>query len=66
MKCKNKEVAVQGFEAHPNERKIIRRTLWVICSNDEHGKSLSVNNGEIQFTIPMDEIAKYFEGDYRK
>lgn len=65
MKCKNKEVAVQGFEARPNERKFIVRTLWAICSNDEQGKSLSVNNGEIQFTIPMDDITKFFEGDYR-
>ncbi|MBR2070418.1 MAG: hypothetical protein IJ981_03225 [Clostridia bacterium] len=66
MKCKSKEIKVVGIEFNLSENKVYKKPLYCICSNDEQGKSLSVDNGEIQFTIPMDEIAKCFEGDYRK
>lgn len=66
MKCKNKVFIVTGFVfgdpflIHKNE------TIRVICTNDEKGKTLSLDNGKIQFSIPMEEIYKCFEGDYTK
>lgn len=68
MKCKNKEIRVYGIE-YDDSRKIgkVRQVqLCCICSNDEHGKTLSVDNGVIQFCIPMEQVAKCFEGDYVK
>lgn len=35
--------------------------LHLIVTNDKVGKTLSVDNGTIQFIIPMDEITKYLQ-----
>jgi hypothetical protein len=63
---KNKEITVRGivYLESLNKRRV--QDLHVICTNDEKGKTLSVDNGTIQFSIPMDQIAEYFKGDYRR
>lgn len=65
MKCKNKEIAVQGivFDGKLSLKKTI---LHCICTNDEKGKSLSIDDGNIQFTIPFEAIEHCFKGDYKK
>lgn len=66
MKCKNKEVNVKGLVYNDASQQIRSCNLRVICTNDEKGKTLSIDNGLLQFTIPMEAIAKYFEGNYKK
>lgn len=66
MKCKNKEITLRGMEYNDTTSKIYVTTLRCICTNDEKGKSLSIDNGSIQFTIPFEPIAECFKGDYRK
>ena len=66
MKCNNKEIEVTGIEYNTKTYKAFVKTLYCICSNDEHGKSLSIDNGEIQFTIPFEAIEECFRGDYKK
>lgn len=59
MECKNKEFKVKGLQ---NSLLGMRDVdLHSIVTNDKVGKTLSVNNGTIQFIIPMDEIAKYLQ-----
>lgn len=66
MKCKNKEFKIKGFEYNDILRQMRVREFNVICTNDENGKTLSIDDGMRQFTIPFEHIAKCFEGDYRK
>lgn len=66
MKCKNKKISLKGCVYNGISGTISRTNLNVICTNDEQGKTLSIDNGHLQFSIPMEDIAKYFEGDYRK
>lgn len=65
MKCKSKELKVIGTVYDDRTRKFGFQRLRCICTNDEKGKTFSVDNGVIQFSIPFDNIAKYFEGDYK-
>lgn len=37
------------------------RKLDVIVTNDSTGKSISINDGNIQFTIPFEPVEKYFQ-----
>lgn len=66
MKCKNKIFNVRGFVYIDSLNKMAAQELQVICTNDEQGKTLSIDNGAIQFSIPMEKISRCFEGDYRK
>ena len=66
MKCKNKELIIKGTEYNDISRKLQIKNLRVICTNDEKGKTLSLDNGIIQFSIPMEDIIECFKGDYRK
>lgn len=60
MKCKNKIVLVKGIRYDGNaELKYQRLTLEAIITNDEFGKTLSLNDGNIQFTIPFEPLQKY-------
>ena len=59
MKCKNKEVNVAGIQYMDKLRAAIPTKFRCIITNDEVGKTLSIDNGEIQFTIPFEPIAKY-------
>lgn len=66
MKCKNKEITVRGMEYNDITQKIAITKLRCICTNDEKGKSLSIDNGTVQFTIPFEAVAEYFKGDYKR
>ena len=65
MKCKNKEIIVRGM-VYDGDSKITVMGLRCICTNDEKGKTLSIDDGNIQFTIPFEALAECFEGDYKK
>lgn len=64
MKCKNKEIVVDGLVLVCDVLEY--RKLHCICTNDERGKTLSIDNGSIQFSIPMDQILPYFKGDFKR
>lgn len=66
MKCKNKEVNVKGFVYNGASQRMSPCNFSVICTNDEKGKTLSIDNGHLQFTIPFEPVAKYFEGNFKK
>ncbi len=59
MKCKNKEFHVTGLSY--SSLGMTTEKLHVLVTNDEKGKTLSIDNGTIQFTIPMDEIIRYLK-----
>lgn len=62
MKCKNKSVRVTGIRYDGNaEYKFEKVTLEAIITNDERGKTLSINDGKIQFTIPFEPLQKYLK-----
>jgi hypothetical protein len=63
VKCKNKEVIVTGLVQYfmGYEITICKEKLRVICTNDEKGKTLSVNDGRIQMSIPFEEVEEYFK-----
>ena len=65
MKCKNKEFIVRGFIYIESGNRLATQELRVICTNDEKGKTLSIDNGVIQFSIPMEAVIECFKGDYR-
>lgn len=60
MKCKNKEVIVTGLVCYAGI-KLYEQKLRVICTNDEKGKTLSVNDGRIQMSIPFEQVQEYFK-----
>lgn len=66
MKCKNKAVLVDGIVYHSLSREQYMQKLRCICTNDEKGKTLSIDNGVIQFSVPFEELEEYFKGDYKK
>jgi hypothetical protein len=57
---KNKEITVRGAEYNDINGTLQVKNLTCICTNDSKGKTLSIDNGIIQFSIPMEEIIKYF------
>lgn len=66
MKCKNKEIAVQGLVYDDGTLTFKKTILRCICTNDEKGKTLSIDNGIYQFSIPFEEIEHCFKGNYKK
>ena len=66
MKCKGEVVNVKGTVFNGASGSLSICNFQVICTNDEKGKQLSIDNGHLQFSIPFDNIAKHFVGDYRK
>lgn len=66
MKCTTREIRVTGVEYNEITRRLVKQEFTCYCTNDELGKTLSIDNGVVQFTIPFDELAKYFIGDYTK
>ena len=59
MKCTNKEVLVVGMYYNDTFREMCAKRFRCIISNDEQGKTLSIDDGEVQFTIPFEPIAKF-------
>ena len=55
------EIEVEGA-IYDDARNIIKKTpLNVLITNDDHGKTLSINDGVIQFTVPAEKIAEYLK-----
>ena len=65
MRCKNKEIKVDGA-FYDGKTLFAPIELYCICTNDEEGKTLSIDNGHIQLSIPFEAVAECFKGDYRK
>ena len=65
MKCTNKEITVIGA-MYDGEESIAPYELYCICTNDENGKTLSIDNGHIQFSIPFEAVEDCFRGNYKK
>ena len=62
MKEKNKHLKVKGAVNHVLRAGIQANVpLDVIITNDEVGKTLSIDNGIVQFTIPFEPIEKYLK-----
>ena len=61
MKIKNKKVNVMGLEYNGFNDMMCKKELEVIVTNDDIGKSISINNGKIQFTIPFECVEKYLK-----
>lgn len=61
MKCRNKEIIVKGILYDVMQRKSIETTFTCVVTNDEIGKTLSIGNNEIQFTIPFEPLEKYLK-----
>lgn len=59
MKCKNKHFSLKGFKQNVIANELHPVMLDVIVTNDELGKTVSVNDGNIQFIFRADEVAKW-------
>lgn len=59
MKCKNKHFSMKGYKQSVIKNEIRPVLLGVIVTNDDLGKTISVNDGITQFTFPADEVAKW-------
>lgn len=55
-----KMLEVVGLEATMIETKV--KTLQVRISNDHQGKTISITNGIIQFTIPFEPLESHLKG----
>lgn len=56
---KNKHIKVDGLFMTQRMIAPIPVNFEVIVTNDSTGKTLSINNGDIQFTIPFEPIESY-------
>lgn len=56
---KNKRVKVRGFVSGIATPIFAEQELHCVITNDEKGKTLSVSNGIMQFTIPFEPIERY-------
>ena len=56
---KNAKVKVEGFVYDDETRLFSKKPLECIISNDRLGKTLSINDGKNQFTIPFEAVEKY-------
>ena len=61
MKCRNSHIFVNGFCCNGKSREITKTTFDCTATNDEIGKTLSISNGELQFTIPFEPLEKYLK-----
>lgn len=57
---RNKRIAVRGITLYPNGD-VLPDELECIITNDEKGKTISINNGVLQFTIPFEPIERYLK-----
>lgn len=61
MECKNKELFVKGIKKTGTRMGYKTKTLRVMVTNDQTGKTLSVSDGDTIFTFPADEISRWLE-----
>lgn len=59
--AKSKHVTVRGSIAGIGTPLLTPCDLECIITNDELGKTLSINNGIIQFSIPIEPIEQYLK-----
>lgn len=57
---RNKRIAVRGMTLWPNGD-VLPDELECIITNDEKGKTISINNGVLQFNIPFEPIERYLK-----
>jgi len=55
-----KELVINGFEVTESGA-MQRKVLNVNVTSDKMGKTLSINNGKTQFTIPLEKVLKELE-----
>lgn len=58
---KNKHIEVDGAFMTQRMLKPIPAKLEVIITNDNIGKTISINNGDIQFTIPFEPLEEFLK-----
>ena len=58
---KTQRIVVDGLIYDDDRRIIKKKEMEVLITNDEHGKTLSINDGHIQFTVPAEKIAEYLK-----
>ena len=60
MRCKNKNVWVDGIEMDVMGQ-VKRKNFVCTITNDEKGKTLSIGNGMVQFTIPFEAVERWLK-----
>ena len=60
-KVKNLHVRVDGGVNVSGSPFLVPKTFDCIITNDEIGKTLSINDGNVQFTIPFESIEKFLK-----
>lgn len=63
MKCKDKEIIVNGMFYDDEKGTFCLKRLRCIVTNDELGRTLSIDDGKIQLSIPFEPIEKYLRKD---
>lgn len=58
---KNKQLKVSGLITKAMIPVFEPRELTCIITNDERGKTLSIGDGTLQFTIPFEPIERYLK-----
>lgn len=61
MKCKNKTIKVRGTVFNTLSIAPREAELTCIITNDDTGKTLSIDNGIFQFSIPFEAIEEYLK-----
>lgn len=61
MKCKNKVIKVKGLTYFMPFGRLTQKTFDVIVTNDEKGKTISIDTGITQYTIPFEPIEMYLK-----
>ncbi|MBE5756903.1 MAG: hypothetical protein E7342_03790 [Clostridiales bacterium] len=56
-----KEFKTKGLQFNDSTNIMSEVYLNVYCTNDERGKTVSINNGKIQFTFDPKEILDFFK-----
>lgn len=60
-KVKNQHVRVDGGVNVSGSPFMVPKTFDCIITNDEIGKTLSINDGNVQFIIPFEPIERYLK-----
>lgn len=60
-KVKNLHVHVSGGVNASGSAFLVPKMFDCIITNDEIGKTLSINDGNVQFTIPFEPLERYLK-----
>lgn len=61
MNCKNKEILVTGIRFDDQAEKFKITRFRCIVTNDARGKTLSIDDGKVQYSIPFEPLEKYLK-----